>query len=51
MPGNSVAETVAASRRHSEAGREVAEAVLFLSNEGASYITGQVIAVNGGFVM
>ena len=30
-------------------GREVAEAVLFLSGEGASYITGQVIAVNGGF--
>lgn len=28
--------------------REVAEAVLFLSSEKSSYITGQIIAVNGG---
>ena len=28
---------------------EVAEAALFLSGEGASYITGQILGVNGGF--
>ena len=30
--------------------REVADAVLFLAGEGAGFITGQVIGVNGGFV-
>lgn len=31
--------------------REVAEAALFLSGEGASFITGQVLGVNGGLVV
>ena len=31
--------------------REVAEAVLFLAGEGGGFITGQVIGVNGGFVI
>ena len=31
--------------------REVAEAALFLAGDGAAFITGQVIGVNGGFVI
>ena len=31
--------------------REVAETVLFLAGEGAGFITGQIIGVNGGFVI
>lgn len=31
--------------------REVAETVLFLAGEGAAFITGQVVGVNGGFVI
>ena len=31
--------------------REIAEAALFLSGDGASFITGQVIGVNGGLVI
>lgn len=30
---------------------DVAEAVMFLSGEGSSFVTGQVIGVNGGFVV
>lgn len=30
---------------------EIAEAALFLASEGADYITGQVLGVNGGYVM
>ena len=32
-------------------GREVAETVRFLAGDGAGYITGQVIHVNGGLYM
>ena len=28
---------------------EVADAVVFLAGEGASFITGQILSVNGGF--
>lgn len=31
--------------------REVAEAVFFLAAEGSSFITGQILGVNGGFVI
>ncbi|MGF6375726.1 3-oxoacyl-[acyl-carrier protein] reductase [Clostridiales Family XIII bacterium PM5-7] len=31
--------------------KEVAEVIYFLSGEGASYITGQIIGVNGGFLI
>lgn len=31
--------------------REVAEVVLFLAGEGGAFITGQIIGVNGGFVI
>lgn len=31
--------------------REVADAVLFLAGEGGNFITGQIIGVNGGFVI
>ena len=30
---------------------EVAEAVLFLVSEGASFITGEILDVNGGYLM
>ena len=32
-------------------GADVAKAVLFLAGEDSSYITGQVLAVNGGIYM
>jgi 2-hydroxycyclohexanecarboxyl-CoA dehydrogenase len=32
-------------------GTDIAEACAFLCSEGAAYITGQVIAVNGGGVI
>jgi len=31
--------------------QEIAKAILFLSSEEASFITGQVLGVNGGFVI
>ena len=30
---------------------DIAEAVYFLSNEQASFITGQILGVNGGFII
>jgi 3-oxoacyl-[acyl-carrier protein] reductase len=30
---------------------EVAEAVLFLVSEGASFITGEILDINGGYLM
>ncbi|MFQ5542630.1 MAG: SDR family oxidoreductase, partial [Candidatus Binatia bacterium] len=31
--------------------RDIAEGVAFLAGEGSSYMTGQTLHVNGGFVM
>jgi 3-oxoacyl-[acyl-carrier protein] reductase len=33
------------------AAREVAEVVRFLAGDGATYVTGQIIHVNGGLYM
>jgi 3-oxoacyl-[acyl-carrier protein] reductase len=32
-------------------GEDIANAVVFLASEDASYVTGQVLSVNGGMVM
>ena len=50
------AGTLAALREETPLGaigtaREVAEVILWLAGEGASFVTGQVIGVNGGFVI
>jgi len=33
------------------AGEDIANAVVFLASEDASYVTGQVLSVNGGMTM
>jgi 3-oxoacyl-[acyl-carrier protein] reductase len=52
LPGN-VREAYVAQIPLKRAGtaRDVAEVVRFLASEGAGYITGQVIHVNGGLYM
>lgn len=56
MNGHLDAETMAALKEETPLERigtpeDVAEAVLFLASEKADFITGQVISVNGGFVI
>lgn len=50
------AETVQGLREETPLGRigtpeDIAEAIWYLSSDAASFVTGQVLAVNGGFVM
>ena len=50
------AETVRELREETPLGRigkpeDIAEAIWYLSSDAASFVTGQVLAVNGGFVM